>query len=56
MVNGIEYRYRPVGMDMDTLVRKFMGIYKYGTGRALAWLKKNSKLYYNGRTKQFSEG
>lgn len=55
IINGIEYRYRSNSFSISDLLKKFMGIYKHSVGQALGWLKKNSYLYYNGRTKSFVE-
>lgn len=43
-INGKNYSYDPVGIDIDELVRKFNKIKGFSKGRSLAWLKKNTKL------------
>lgn len=55
IINDIEYRYRSESMSVKDLLKKFMGIYKHSVGSALQWLKRNSYVYYNGRTKKVTE-
>lgn len=55
IINGQEYRYRSDNMSVSDLIKKFMGIHKHSLGAALQWLKKNSYVYFNGRTKKFNE-
>ena len=44
VVNGKKYGYEGVGYSAVGLNDKFKSIAKHSVGRALAWLKKNSKL------------
>ncbi len=43
-INGNQYSYKPVGMDIDRLHSKFNKMLGFSAGKALAWLKKNSEL------------
>lgn len=52
-IGGVEYRYISPNMTAEQLLSKFNSIAKYSTGRAFAWLKKNSVLYYNGRLRRY---
>lgn len=55
LINDTEYRYRSESMSVNDLLKKFMGIYKHSAGSALQWLKRNSYVYYNGKTKKLAE-
>lgn len=44
-INDHEYGYEPIGMSVEDLQKKFVSLAKYNYGQALAWLKRNTKLY-----------
>lgn len=54
-INGVSYRYVSPTVSSKELLRKFNAQAKYSRGVAYANLKKNSVLYYNGRTKTFTK-
>jgi hypothetical protein len=43
-INDHDYGYKPIGMSVQDLEHKFKGLLKYSSGRAIAWLKRNSTL------------
>jgi len=51
VINGHEYGYMPISGSVDDLNRTFSGMLKYSAGRALAWLKKHSKLSSGSKKK-----
>lgn len=46
-INGNKYGYLSDTMSNDELLRKFNAIMKHSAGRALQWLKRNSRLVYS---------
>jgi len=52
--NGNVYGYKPKGLGMEDLVRKFKKMVGFSVGRALAWLKKNTEHIEGGTKKPIS--
>jgi hypothetical protein len=49
-INGNTYKYKSDSLTSQDLLRKFNGIAKHSKGRALQWLKRNSKYYSKNGT------
>lgn len=44
-IDGHVYAYEPLDVPIKDLERKFLGMMKFSSGKALAWLKKHTILY-----------